>query len=149
MFLHERPYRLQALLDARHWEGGAAEWFTPAWFKAAGAVWTDSEGPGINAHIWRSEVFDRYQSRLTMEDDDCAFFNALPDIVIVYRGADSKLHARGGLAWTTNREKAEWFARRFGQRSPHLATISVSKTKIAAGSRNAAKPKIWKRRSAA
>src|SRR5437660_6332003 len=68
-----------------------------------------------------------------MEPEDKAFLDALPETVTVYRGT-MRPGRRIGISWTTDKAKAEWFARRFafGEMRPVLFTGRVRKSKIIA-----------------
>lgn len=128
VYLHERPFRLLALLDAEDWTE------RQDWFETAGDVWTDSEEPGINYDIWAQKVFTSTGSLLTMNVEERSFYDSLFEPITIYRGANTEKHAKKGLSWTLNRDKAIWFAKRYS-RSPHsgwLATAIVTKKQIAA-----------------
>lgn len=130
VFTHERPYRFQALLDTDNWELES----DGDWFETAGEVWMDAEGPGINAEIWRSHVFCSNSSNRhrLMNEDELEDFNQIKEPITVYRGAGSKLYARSGLSWTTDRDKAIWFAHRFRTKNAWLAEVTVKRMHIAA-----------------
>jgi hypothetical protein len=113
VFLHERPYRFDALMEimdpSGFWDegGDGAEYW-----KLISDVWTDSEN--INQHfegwcdLWASEMSGR---ELVMDEEERAALAALPDLITVWRGAGHP-GAAEGLSWTLNKEKAAWFARR-------------------------------------
>lgn len=129
VFTHERPYRFQALLDAQNWDlESDAEWF-----EVAGSVWVDAEGPGINAEIWRSMVFCSDSPNLfhVMNDEEFEEFRKLPETITAYRGCGTKQHTRNGLSWTTDRDKAIWFAKRY-RHTGWLAEVTVKNTAVAA-----------------
>lgn len=66
-----------------------------------------------------------------MGDDDRSFFDGLPERIVVHRGSDRR-RVRG-LGWTTNKERAAWFAKggRLGrQRDPVIATASIAKANV-------------------
>lgn len=126
IFTHARPYRFQALLDTRGWARPES-----TWFEAAGAVWVDSEGPGLNKALWLDKVFHQKLSLFIMDEQEQALFKKT-DSLIVYRGADSKGHALRGLSWSTDRKQAIWFARRFAPGQPWLAKAQVTRQHIAA-----------------
>lgn len=130
VFTHERPWRLHAFLDTREWGDGSDEWKVK-WFSAAGEVWIDSEAPGRNADIWRSEVFSSADRFLMMNSEEFTEFRGLTELT-VYRGADTKTHARGGLSWTKDRDLAEWFARRYASKSSWLASATVKREQVTA-----------------
>lgn len=90
IFLHERPFRLEALLncpfDVDH--------------ELLMDVWIDCEGPWLNKDVWLS-LFKRYETEYDHSLDEV-------DVKYLYRGGSDD-----GISWTTKRETAEWFAKRF------------------------------------
>jgi hypothetical protein len=68
-----------------------------------------------------------------MEPEDKIFYDALPETVPIYRGTQ-RPGRHIGVCWTTDRKKAEWFARRFayGEKKPVLLTGHVRKSNIIA-----------------
>ncbi len=126
IFTHARPYRFQALLDTHSWSRPES-----TWFEAAGAVWVDSEGPGVNKALWLDKVFRQKLSFFIMDNQEQALFKKT-DSLTVYRGADSKGRALRGLSWSTDRKQAIWFARRFTPDRPWLAEARVIRQHIAA-----------------
>ncbi len=63
---------------------------------------------------------------------DLAFFDSLPDRFTVYRGARGlpPERAAAGVCWTTRREVAEWFARRFGGGDAVVVTARCRKADV-------------------
>lgn len=111
VFLHERPYRLDAfkeyltlrrLDDRRYWQ-------------MVEAIWIDSENIWQHKKLWREMWREKRPGRqqYVMNDDERAAYDALPDIVTVYRGCNRAKHDAKGLSWTLDISKAEWFARRY------------------------------------
>ena len=107
VFLHERPYRLSALRRCfRSGLIGEGYWHLVA------QVWIDSE----NIHqygkqwraLWSADTTGRNQAMTTGEQQAHA---NLPDETTVWRGTAYRDSIQG-LSWTTDRAKAEWFARR-------------------------------------
>lgn len=103
--LHERPWRIQAFIDVEKELSDKAYWETLHW------LWTDSENIWQNLSEWR-RLLSSKRSGQFMYEDDLKVFQALPDSFTVYRG-----YERGknfdGVSYTLEREKAEWFSRRF------------------------------------
>lgn len=127
IWLHERPYRLNALTkvmehlsDQRYWE-------------LVGKFWTDSENIFQNFKIWRSLWSSRRPLRqLAMDAEEQAIFGGLAETVTIYRGYQYNASMRG-MSWTVDRDRAIWFARRFARRAaPKLATVTVARSKILA-----------------
>lgn len=107
--IHERPYRLEALLrvsllisDVDHW-------------RAIGDVWTDSENIFENLgewhRLWGSKRPDRDR---VMDEDERVALKVLPAVFEVWRGTG--FPETVGLSWTLNMGIAEDFARRAGGR---------------------------------
>lgn len=105
--LYERPWRWWALYEhcLEMSVQSIAENF--AW------VWTDSENVYQNVHIIVQLLNIIDDSRLVMNEEDRKTFDAMPDEFTVYRGCTER--NAGGMSWTLNREKAEWFANRLLQ----------------------------------
>jgi hypothetical protein len=128
---HERPYRIDALERCVN-EGLGGDEF---WDHLA-TVWTDSENIHQHLDTWR-ELWDMSEpGRIehVMDEDERARFDALPELVEVWRGytVEEGLH---GMSWTLDKDKGEWFARRFATmegRKPHLAHAFVPKEKVLA-----------------
>lgn len=132
VFLHERPYRFGALEEAVN--DGLDDDPTLYW-KIVGRVWTDSEN--IHEHfdawheLWSREMPGR---ELAMNDEERAALAALPDEFPIWRGVTHR-DAVPGLSWTTDRSRAEWFARRFSSmegKKPILASGRVRKADVLA-----------------
>jgi len=107
VFLHARPYRLRALKRCCYMGlAGSAFW------KLVGEVWCDSENIFQNRAHWRSVWSSEEPGRTdAMNAEEKLFLNKLAMPVPVWRGSDHRIHTRS-LSWTTNREKALFFANR-------------------------------------
>lgn len=130
----ERPYRPEYLL--RLIEQHGAERLLPA----AGHFWQDTESAFADgdtwASIWDQVLFTRRgQPRKTryrvMSRGERATFSRLPDTLTIYRGYRGD-GGHFGMSWTIDRGKAEWFARRFGDGEPFVATAIISKADVLA-----------------
>jgi hypothetical protein len=85
-----------------------------------GHVWRDSESIAQSADEWEevwSHAYDRDGNfrkghRRVMSAPDRRVYDALPKFVTIYRGCESEDYVCG-YSWTLDRERAEWFARRF------------------------------------
>lgn len=128
VWLHDRPDRVHAFLRVANRDIGDAEYW-----RLLGEIWTDAEGPGHQDALWRALLAaDRAGREGLMSEDDRAMYDSLPDIVTVYRGFDRD-GGEGGLSWTLDRSRAEWFARRFAfDGPPKLATTQVPKEDVIA-----------------
>jgi hypothetical protein len=133
VFLHERPYRvdaLEAVLFEHEIEDPAIVW------PLISSVWIDSENIYQNFRRWK-DIWEVPVPRRTvkiMDMEERAALNALPATITVYRGVAHESSV-GGMSWTTDRDKAVWFARRFAadeRRKPMLATATVRRKDVIA-----------------
>jgi hypothetical protein len=107
IYLHERPYRLDALLDI------ADEMSDKEYWEKLSDVWMDSENIWQNIHDWIAAWNQRTTSReLVMTKQEREEFDAMPEQITVYRGALSDKN-KHGMSWTIYKDKAEWFSTRF------------------------------------
>lgn len=121
VFLHERPYRFQALEEA------LSEYDIQEPDKLATSVWIDSENIHQNYDGW-NEVLSTHG--LAMEPEEQAVLDALPEAVTIYRGCTKE--GENGYSWTLDKTKAEWFAKRFSRSGAQLLEAQVSKDSIVA-----------------
>jgi predicted ABC-type ATPase/DNA-directed RNA polymerase specialized sigma24 family protein/8-oxo-dGTP pyrophosphatase MutT (NUDIX family)/curved DNA-binding protein CbpA len=128
IYMHERPYRLDALMDIEDRMSDEEFW------ENVGSIWVDSENIWQNQDVW-SDILtsDRPGREKIMTAEELQDFNNLPDEITVYRG-----HIKGknkdGLSWTTSEEKARWFANRLasGKDVPEVAEGTVKKSDVIA-----------------
>ena len=112
VFMHERPYRIDALLRLRDSSKLSSEEFWPV----VGSVYTDSESIRDDFSVWdrllRSASPDEMALMMTSPDDktELAAIHAQPTIT-VYQGHTSE--RTDGWSWTTNERVGRWFACRF------------------------------------
>tara|TARA_R110000824_G_scaffold46170_4_gene132978 strand:- start:880 stop:1548 length:669 start_codon:yes stop_codon:yes gene_type:complete len=106
IWIHERPYRLEALLAIENRLSDESYW------TLVEAVWIDSESPHINYDIW-AELWTSDRPR----PDGFARLPVQGDIITVYRGTTNEDEAANemGLSWSLSAEVAERFARRYGR----------------------------------
>lgn len=125
VYLHERPYRLNALLSIR-------SSLTPAQFaNLLRSVWVDSENVHENLETW-VELWDEVEDRASiMEEPELEQLSKLDSEVTIYRGFRDTVDAANGISWTTDRKTAEWFANRFSK-TPYIAEATVEKSDIIA-----------------
>lgn len=124
IWLHQRPYRLQALLNywqdiLKHSPEGTLE-------ELIMEVWVDCENPHVNLSAWKT-IFSEFPIDKTklMSEDDLKAYNNLAGEFVIYRGATSKR----GISWTLSKDIAEWFAKRFNRNGKVFERI-VSKDDI-------------------
>lgn len=105
ILIHERPWRLEALLDV------ADEMTDIEYWKTVADVWTDSENIWQNLVEWTELLSDRRPGHEAMmtEDEKMALW-AMPDEITIWRG--HRDWNQDGWSWTVDRDKAVWFARR-------------------------------------
>jgi hypothetical protein len=132
VYLHERPYRFDALttviytyldgeIDAKGWD-------------LIGGVWVDSENIYQNLEDWEClwDGTDLGDRKASMSKDEQKAFKALPPVIDVWRGFAHD-EAMLGMSWTTDKERAIWFAKRFAAdstRKPMLASGRVKKKHV-------------------
>jgi hypothetical protein len=109
IFLHERPYRLDAftliqskLSDTQYWS-------------LLSDIWTDTENQWQGLNKWKQLLSSNRPSRhYLMNEEEFNLLQSLPDEVTVYRGCQAGIN-ENGLSWSLNKKKAEFFANRFGK----------------------------------
>lgn len=149
VWLHERPYRLDALLEHyEHCLSGSAGGVNGGQRKAQELrrladmviqVWTDSENIWQNYDEW-VDLLERCGNtalqRATSKEDQ-EVYKALPKTVKLYRGGridwEDMMDSRPPLSWSLDKTKAEWFARRFMEHrheDGNLITAEIDKEDI-------------------
>jgi len=102
VWLHERPFRFGALLEALsdgYWD---AENLTTEEIELVEGVYIDAENPGVNREFWLP----------LFEYMPCAALADLPETFTIYRGTGVD-DDNNGISWTLSEETAEFFANRF------------------------------------
>lgn len=135
VWLHERPYRLDAFLDiSQHLDG-------PRYWELLGDVWSDTENSWQNTDKWREALTADREGREMMSDKDvrCVFDlppeeGGLLPMTRIYRGYrfDDALQ---GYSWTLDKARARWFANRLRQDdhpSPKIASGFVAREHVIA-----------------
>lgn len=126
VFLHERPYRLEAMLEYAIEDDGSIWKQTPRVQELAESVWTDSENIHQHQEEWLWLYRDRPEGAVL---GDKPGFRKLPDQVTVYRGGGDDSF----LSWSTKRSVAEFFAKRFAQHGGEVSevrSVTVDKADI-------------------
>ena len=123
VFLHEKPYRLDALERAAR--KGLSHKPSEFW-RLVGEVWQDSENIHQNLDKWKRLWAKPIENRAAcMSAEDRLIFESLPDEVEVWRGTNHK-RGIGGLSWTLEQGKADLFAQRFSNPLPALVTKGLT-----------------------
>lgn len=128
IWLHERPWRLDALMALREFEIP-----NKRWWQLVRQVWVDSENVYQNGAEWERVWADTRPNRqAVMDKDEKAELRALPDTLTVYRGAIEEMNAEG-MSWTLEPKRAEWFAHRFERGgTPVVIEARVAKAEVLA-----------------
>jgi hypothetical protein len=131
VFLHEKPYRLDSLVAAT--KCGLKDKPSEFW-ALLGRVWRDTENARQHPIKWKRLWAEMVEGRRAcMSEEDLRIFDSLPEQIEAWRGTS---HKRGvaGLSWTSDREMAVFFARRFCSESrvPLLAKGIVEKGDVLA-----------------
>lgn len=108
VFIHERPYRLQAFMEVRERMDDSCYW------NLLRDIWIDSESPYINIEVWKRLFSNkrRKKKRLLIDKADRKAWKELPDVLTIYRGVQHD-GPDTGMSWTLSKEKAIFFAKRF------------------------------------
>lgn len=118
VFLHERPYRCEALIDYVLGRYENSDIVIPVTQHTSQEVrdlvvdvWTDSENIHQHVEEWMQITSGWFpgQPLLLASEEERAEFDALPDLLIVWRGDCDD----GGWSWSLDNKVAEFFARRF------------------------------------
>lgn len=113
IWLHERPYRLPTL-----WELCQKRVTMKSFHELLIDVWQDTEMP----HQFGNLPCKLFKLATQCITDDKPAWNALPDILTIYRGGYAH-----GISWTTSKKTADWFARRFYNPEHFLWTARIAK----------------------
>ena len=109
IYLHERPYRLQAFIQI------APQLSDTKYWSILSGIWTDTENQWQNLEQWTELLSANRSSRhYLMDESEVQLLNSLPEFVKIYRGCVKGLN-EDGLSWTLDKAKAEFFANRFSK----------------------------------
>lgn len=112
IWLHERPYRLRALVDycigRRDDDTPLPLASAPEYWQLTANVWVDSENIEQMMDDW-SALFGDCTGFWLGTDEERAEFDALPDPIPAWRGMIDD----GGWSYSTCKTTAQWFADRF------------------------------------
>jgi hypothetical protein len=105
MLMHERPWRTWAFNRYQKQMEDREYWKTASW------VWVDSENIFENREAWgRILTADRKWKSDFSDPKGWKKFISMPDEMRLFRGCIEG--GEDGLSWTTDVEKARWFAQR-------------------------------------
>lgn len=100
-------------------------------------AWSTGVATG-NPNAYR--FFRQVDGRLMMDEEEQQFFDALPDVVTIYRGChinelnyfdeDPRDESCPGISWTTDRGVAEFFAFRYETEYRVVVSLVVKKSSI-------------------
>jgi hypothetical protein len=109
IYLHERPYRLQAFVSI------AKDLPDTKYWSLLSGIWTDTENQWQNLEQWKELLSsNRPERHYLMDESEVQLLNSLPELVTIYRGCVKGLNEKG-LSWTLDKTKAEFFANRFSK----------------------------------
>lgn len=101
IFIHERPFRLEALIEVLF------SIKKEDLFRIVEYVWTDSEGPCVNLEVWKY-IFNYCEELGVLEDSK----RDLPEKFTIYRGTRAGIEDIG-ISWTLDASVAKMFSERF------------------------------------
>ncbi|QOP65837.1 hypothetical protein PBI_MINILON_124 [Mycobacterium phage MiniLon] len=131
VFLHERPYRLDAFAAIAHNMTDEEYW------SLLGRIWTDSENIYENRWEWEDLLTcERPDRHHIMSDEEQELLAMLPETDIpVYRGYREE-GGEDGLSWTLFKARARWFAKRFHNEGddtcPRIVSGTVNRDQVIA-----------------
>lgn len=125
VWLHERPYRIEAFQEIEHLLSDTAYW------KLLADIWTDTENQWQNYEEWKNLIGSERGSRhYLMNEEEFNLLQSLSEEVTIYRGCQKGIN-ENGLSWTLDKSKAEFFAKRLGKDGITLEK-KISKSNIVA-----------------
>lgn len=108
VFLHEKPWRLQAFVDIMSHTTPKEYW------SLLGEIWVNSENIWQNKKVWKQLLTAKRPGKeFFMDEEDRKKYNELPTQLICWRG--HQIVNKNGLSYTLDKDKALWFAHRFGK----------------------------------
>lgn len=123
VWLHERPYRLQAFSDIHN------QLDHPTYWRLLGQIYTDSENIWQNKKLWKRLLeAKRPDSHHFMDDSEQEAFTLLPDTLTLYRGFHKGRNAIG-WSYTLTESKALWFASRLSKDTSRALVKRITVTK--------------------
>lgn len=124
VFMHERPYRINAFLEV------ADKIVAYMYWEILGDIWIDSENIFRSKKLWRKALNSKKPHRkYFMSDEDRITFYQMPNEITVYRGYTIGLNKQG-FSYSLSEEKARWFAERFNREKACVSMRKVKKEDI-------------------
>lgn len=126
-----KPHRREFLLNLLREHG------VENLYNAIRVVWTGVDFFSHDYSLW-CEVWSHVREsedgrRHVMHVEDHEPFDSLPEVLTVYRGFQREDGGEEyGWSWSLKRETAEWFARRWPNGAPMIATVTVGKSEVLA-----------------
>lgn len=109
VFLHERPYRIDSFMKIKDTLQDVPYW------ELLSEIWTDTENMWQHLDDWKILLTSlRPHREMMMSEEERQFKENMKNRVQIYRGCEEGVN-EVGLSWTLSKEKAEWFANRFGK----------------------------------
>lgn len=127
IWIHERPYRLERFIEIEKHFNDKEYW------EMLGSIIIDSENLWQNLDILKlllANPSGRSCREYLMEEGEREALAGMADEIEIWRGCQWK--NRMGLSWTTDKEKAIWFAKRLGCKKPYLHSGTVRKSDVIA-----------------
>ena len=123
IWLHERPYRMDAIMLY------ADDMEPPNYSATLAAVWADTEFPFDHTSDWLDLFTDpKFIEMYAMTETDFEALRNMPDNLVIYRGCSKD--KQEGMAWTTEKETAQWFAARWGLGDNRVYTTTVPRRDV-------------------
>lgn len=100
------------------------------WLALLGDEWTRCDrGIGLFQPELQEALPHRGPVRLMMTDDENAAYDALPEVVTIYRGCEANSASLPGICWSLNKDVANLhpFLSRFQAKKPTVLTACVPK----------------------
>lgn len=95
-------------------------------------AWINCENSNMDVNVPINESVEWFRNadkKHLMEPEEYEVYQAIPETITLYRGV-SKGRNEKGMSWTNRRDKAEWFANRFGK--GYLLQMTAKKSDILA-----------------
>lgn len=125
VFTYERPYRFHALREI------SSKISNEQFGELFRSVWMDSENIWENNAIIDALLEEHIPvSESIMSEDERKLMDDLPQTFVIYRGHEA--NNPSGRSWTLSPAVAEWFSRRFSQRSIGVQRAWVDKSQVLA-----------------